>query len=78
MASRICVHAVRGLAQQLLAAARYRGTPVEESKKTKPRRFGQGFACRYEILDQSIGLKLNSPPSRIPEGQREVMVLVRV
>lgn len=26
----------------------------------------------------SIGLKLNSPPSLIPEGQRDVTVFVRV
>lgn len=28
--------------------------------------------------DQSIGLKLNAAPSLIPDGQREVMVFVRV
>lgn len=30
------------------------------------------------FADQSIALKLNSPPSLIPDGQREVIVFVRV
>ena len=33
---------------------------------------------QMEAKYQSIALKLNSPPSLMPEGQRDVTVLVRV
>lgn len=38
-----------------------------------------GFVSRSNgSQDQSMALKLNSPPSLIPENQRDVTVLVRV
>ena len=36
------------------------------------------FRTKGRSADQSIGLKLNAAPSLIPDGQREVMVFVRV
>ena len=50
--------------------------PLVETQK--PGLVEPGFSFQVGQSGQSIALKLNSPPSLIPDGQREVTVLVRV